>query len=452
MIQLPATQDTIVAIASAWAPSPVGIVRLSGPRSFEFAIQVGAAPPPAGQPAFTTARLTLGDTLIVPATTYWFRGPRSYTGQDVVELHTVGCPPLLRALSARLLELGTRRALPGEFTARAYLAGKLDADTVESVLALLGGEQDASTRSRARTTRIARERRLASLGERIVDLLTRIEAGIDFVEEEDIRFVAPAETRAALAALRADLANLLTAPPDTPRRGRPHVALVGLSNAGKSTLFNRLVGHDRALVSPVLGTTRDVLSAETRVANLQVVLQDCAGLGDAADDLELATHRATERAAQQADLVLWVHAADLPWAPRETRSCEAIPPHRRLLAWNKIDLRPGPPPDLPVSFAATAAVSGLDGLGVPELRAVLGAHLGRLPPAAAPEHAADLHLVDAALARAAALVAQPPAGAEAPELVALELRAALGHLSQPQHRPLDEQILARVFAEFCVGK
>lgn len=448
----PSLDDTIVAVSSGWSAAPLGVVRLSGPDSTALLMRMGVAPTTAA-PRWTTIRLQLDTHTTLPATALWFHAPRSYTGQDVVELHTVGCLPLLRELSARLIELGARRALPGEFTARAYLAGKLASDQVEAVLALMRSSREADIRQAARLARGDASIRLAGLRERVIDLLALIEAGIDFVEEEDIRFISETEILTRIDQMLAALAADERSCAPSRRAGKLHVALVGPPNAGKSTLFNALVGSQRAIVSPVLGTTRDVISAEIELGGLGVVLQDCAGLGGSATELELATHLASERAARLADLVLWVHAADDEWDHRVTEVCRGIPPARRVLVWTKTDLVPTRPRDAPVFFERTVSVSVPSGVGLPEVRTTLADCLAGIAPSA-PEWTEGGWVREAknSLKRARNSAAGSGAGPGLPEIVCLELRQALAAVDGDVQEPLDERLLDRIFSEFCVGK
>jgi len=456
-MQMPAVDDTIIAVSSGWEAAPIGIVRLSGPDSFELACALGPAPPgdrTSARPVWSAARVRLGRDHVLPATVLWFRRPASYTGQDLVELHTVGCLPVLRALSARLIELGARRALPGEFTARAYLNGKLDAWGVEGVLSLIGAENEASARQAARLSRGRGRQLLDELTDRLTELLARIEAGIDFVEEEDIRFITPGEVCGSIDAMREMISGFTAGDRRESWGGKPHVALVGLPNAGKSTLFNALLGYERAIVSPILGTTRDVLSAEIELNGLSAVLQDCAGLGQAADELELATHLAAERTADQADLVLWLHDVTTAWDARETAACGRIPVGRRVLVRSKCDLEPAARPGAtPVDFAATVDVSAATGAGLAGLKQVLadrleviaGGHGGRVP-------LEELGAVRAALERARDIASAGGPDLANPEIVALELRSAWSQLGSAARGPVSEEVLDRIFAQFCIGK
>jgi len=454
-MRMPAVQDTIVAVSSGWRATPAGIVRLSGRESFELVARLGVSPAasdPAKFPMCIDGRLQLRTGQTLPANAIWFRAPRSYTGQDVVELHTIGCLPLLRELTARLIELGARRALPGEFTTRALVTGRLDASQVEGVLSLMWSHQGAELRQAARLARGESSRLVAGIREGIVGLLARVEAGIDFAEEEDIRFITPSELARSLDDLIRQLGRVSSADAD-PRTGRPHVALAGLPNAGKSTLFNALVGHERALVSPVLGTTRDVLSCEVTIGDLPVVLQDCAGLGPSQGELELATHLAAEQATQQADLVLWVHAVDVTWDERETLACQRVPPDQRVLVHSKIDLRPASTPALtPIEFSDSVKTCANNGTGIELLRRAVGTRCQRLPGTVAAPHEGRYRAARAALLRARELT--PTRDDESPpaELVSLELREANELLESGGSTTLDEELLDRIFTEFCVGK
>ena len=453
-MQLPALTDTIVAVSSGWQATPVGIVRLSGADSFGFASRLGLVPPAAGGAQWTEGRLELVRVGRVPVTAYWFPEPRSYTGQNVIELHTPGCLPILRELSAHLIELGARRALPGEFTARAYVAGRLGGQQVEAVLALMQRDQAGATRQAARLSNGVPRDSVAAIEEGITQLLALIEAGIDFVDEEDVRFVTAADVVGAIDRMLDSLAIAENADTGVLRAGRPHVALAGLPNVGKSTLFNALVGHERAIVSPVLGTTRDVLSADVDLDRMAIVLQDCAGLGGSVDELELATHLAAERTAQQADLVLWVHPADARWSPREVDACERIPPHLRLLVCSKADLRgDDPAAAMPISFVETVQVSVLTGRGLTRLKQTLIRHLVQGSGQGGDVHRqGERRMAGAALRRARQIAAGSPISLRDPELVALELRAAHAALSTRGGQALDEELLARIFTQFCVGK
>jgi tRNA modification GTPase len=446
-----ALNDTIVAVSSAWAPASLGIVRLSGSDSFALLQPLGASAP-ATFPTWTCHDLRLDADTCLPSTIQWFRAPRSYTGQDIVEVHTVGCLPLLRELSSRLIELGARRALPGEFTARAFMSGKLDADQVEGILNLMQAERESGLREAARLAGHGVRDLLLDLRERLTSLLALIEAGVDFVEEEDIRFVTAAEVARRIDQMLGDISRSGFVHTSDRRAGKLHVALVGLPNAGKSRLFNALIGRERAIVSPVIGTTRDVLSAEVELGDVSAVVQDCAGLGGTRSELELATHIASERTAQHADLVLWVQAVDVPWDRRATEVCETVALERRVLVSSKSDL---PVAALPagLSFSETIPVSAATGAGIDDLRRRLALFAqAHAPPALGLKSGACLAELVSGLRRAREVTDETAEYLDFPELVALELRHCLEIILDDVKQPLDEALLDRVFGEFCVGK
>jgi tRNA modification GTPase len=457
-MHFPAIDDTIVAVSTGWAPMPIGVVRLSGPESFKLVESLDVSLPAAVMhptPHWSEVRVRVDPRVWLPAIAYWFPHPRSYTGQDLVELHTVGALPLLRELSAKLIERGARRALPGEFTARAFLAGKLNAEQVEGVLAILQGGRELADRQTVRESRAACERLVADVRERIVDLLAMVEASIDFVDEDDVPVVTPADALSSIDMLLENLADLRRREQREPLSGRPHVALAGLPNAGKSSLFNALLGRQRAMVSPTLGTTRDVLSAEIEVGGVPIILQDCAGLGESEDELELAAHRSAEQAAAGADLVLWVHAVDKPWLNHEMRAVDRIPVTRRVLVSSKGDLSGCELPESAGGFADAVRTSAATGDGLRDLGQAICRRLsGGVAFASGALGGGRVSAALASLERARGLIAagEVPSNVSNPELLALELRAAHARLPEHDERDLVEDLLGRVFSQLCVGK
>lgn len=452
-MHMPATDDTILATASAWRPSPVGIVRLSGPQAFELTADIGGPRDRPGAARHDAARIQIDDDLTLPATIFRFPAPRSYTAQDIAEIHTVGNLPALRALAAQLIARGARRALPGEFTARAFVFGKLDASQVAGVLALIHAHDADAARQAARVAGGGQRRLVEKLLDRVDELLAMVEAGIDFVEEEGIAFISPAALRAAATDLLNRAAGAAADRAQTAARaGIPHVALVGLPNAGKSTLFNALLGYERAIVSPVIGTTRDVLSAEIEFAGVRAVLQDCAGLGHTPDEIELAAHHAAERAADLADLVLWLHDARTPWNAAEIAACDRIPPQRRLLVLTKCDESERETPQAEARDMPAVRISARGGVGLAELRGEIARRLsGTAATELAPAHE-QMELFSAALRRVTALADGSAPTLAAPELVALELRSAAESLGRLTSGNVVEDILGRIFTRFCIGK
>lgn len=413
--------DTIVALSTPPGAGLRAVVRLSGP---EAAVIGGGLP---------------GAVLL--------RGPRTYTGEDLVEIHLPASPPLVDRLFRDLLGRGARPARPGEFTLRAFLNGRIDLSQAEAVEQLVAAEDEAERRAALGQLRGDFSRRLGDLEESILTLCADAEAAIDFVDQDiEILPVSAAVERAGAARLA--LRTLLSESASQRVADlRPTAALYGLPNAGKSALFNALTGGD-ALVSDVPGTTRDVLSAEIDVG-LPVRLLDTPGEQDA-PGLDGEAVRRSRGILRSADLLLFVVDA--------TGSARSLPlePLGRpvILVLSKCDQ--GRDDAVRARFRLREAVwtSAKTGEGLPELRRLIGSMLGVGGQGGAGatfrvtlRQRALLREAEAALDRAAG--AAPGLGME---FVAADLRAALAALWGISGRASDEDLLDRIFSRFCLGK
>ncbi|MBL8879675.1 MAG: 50S ribosome-binding GTPase [Phycisphaerales bacterium] len=451
----PPIDDIILAVSTVWAPTDVGVLRLSGRGCIglveRLMVSTSDAHSPARRRSPVVVELKMPDGLSVPARLLCFQAPSSYTGQDVVEIHTIGCLPLLRELSERLIGCGARRALPGEFTTRAFLNRKIAGRGVERIAGLIAASDRAAARAAARLQRDSYEPLIGRVRNVLLDTLAAIEAGIDFVDEEDVRFIDGGRVAGALEPLVTEL-SAFGAGGGGQREAMPHVALAGLPNAGKSTLFNKLCGTERAIVSPQIGTTRDVLSAELHWGGLKFVLQDCAGLGADCDELEVASYRAAERAADRADVVLWLHDIRAEWTHAEREALERIRDGRCLLVLSQSDRISEVSPGVGRVGARDAIeVSAATSAGLSQLRAALIAAIAQRSLEHGDPLSAELASIGAALHRAVDLAGADPALASA-ELVALEIRTACEQLDRVERGPLVEDILGRIFSTFCIGK
>jgi len=330
--------DTIVAISTAAGDAARAIVRLSGPEAIALAGRVFASTDGTNVrtlPGFRRADgvvsfggggnhisdLSVSSVAVVlPAAAYVFRGPRSFTRQDVVELHVPGSSVAAGALQAALESLGARRAQEGEFTARAFFSGRLDLSAAEAVADVINAADDAQLRcaTAALGGRVARL--CADAAGEATDVLALVEASIDFAEE-GIELAQPADAGGRLAALAGRLEELAAAAADMPENFRtPHVVMCGLPNAGKSSLLNALAGSERAIVSPIAGTTRDVLSAQIVLDGVGLVtLQDAAGFTADDDTMSQAANAAAQAAVRAADVVLLVGDLSADYAYVKTR-------------------------------------------------------------------------------------------------------------------------------------
>ena len=363
--------DTIAAVASPPGPGLRGLVRLTGPRAwaialdgFEAEAEAEAPAPSPTRAAIRPGRLTVdGLRAPLPATVALWPAPRTYTGQPLAEVHTVGAVPLVQLVLAHALARGARPAEPGEFTLRAFLSGRLDLTRAEAVVGVIDARSPAQLDAALQQLAGGLATPLVRLRDRLLDVLAHLEAGLDFVDEPDVDPLAHAELAGELAAAGAEVATLADRLQGRDRpEGLPVVVLAGPPNAGKSRLFNALVGHDRAIVSPRAGTTRDYLSAPCDCAGLAVELVDTAGFEPAAGPIAGRAQALRADQAARADLVLDCRCADV--APLDL---PAGPP--RLVVWTKADLAPPPPPpDLAAEAVPTSAAAGA-GLG--RLRAAI---------------------------------------------------------------------------------
>jgi tRNA modification GTPase len=446
----PDFQETIVALSSAPGPGGRAIVRLSGPKAAAIAAAVFTAQDDLESPASAAARLVQAGRIQLPglasplpADLYFGRAPRTYTGQDLAELHTLAVPPLVDLLIAQLLGAGARAARPGEFTLRAFLAGKLDLTRAEAVAGVIGAADRDELRLALAQLAGGVSRPLDELRTDLLDLLAEIEAGLDFAEE-DIQFVAPEEMLHRLAKGLAQVTLLLKQFEKRSVADRPfRAALVGGPNVGKSSLFNALAGSGAALVSAEPGTTRDYLVRTLDLGGVAVELLDTAGWRADAGDIEAQAQALGREQAGRADLLVLCREANGPPAPQEKDLLGQEKPPVMAVA-TKCDLAAPPP-----GWLATSAVTGA---GLDLLTAELADRArSHQRPALAPSLSRCRHHVAACLGhlrQAHALVLNE----DPPELLALELRGALDELGELVGAVYTDDLLDRIFSRFCIGK
>ena len=464
--------DTIAALATARGEAALAVVRLSGARAREVA-----------QSRFTNGRLAgaeshtahvgwvtdAGGQRLDQAVAVVFRGPTSATGEDVVEITTHGGSAAPQAVLRALLDAGARLAEPGEFTQRAFLAGKLDLAQAEAVADLIHARSTAAARAAARGLEGRTTHALARVKDRLVETAALVELELDF-SDEDVEFADRAQLDALLAEASGELDALLSsARLGALVRDGVRVVIGGRPNAGKSTLLNALVERDRAIVSATPGTTRDAVEAEREIDGLRVTFVDTAGLRETADAIEAEGVRRSKAAATQADVLVYVHDARTGLDDGERAFLSDLAAGRPDLpvvhVANKADLlapeasggargRPaGSPPQHAVAVSARGARADparLDGLRQRILEAARG---GSAPTEAGVLVTNERHrrlLADAreAVARAQALVASGADG----DLLALDLRAALDALGRITGAVTPDDVLGAVFGRFCIGK
>ncbi|MDP1797844.1 MAG: tRNA modification GTPase [Planctomycetaceae bacterium] len=452
--------DVIVALGSAPGSSLRGIIRASGAHMLSL-FDKGFQPDDAEAwrsvrvPQRHPGHLTLpGLSSPLRVSVHCWPTSRSYTGQPLIEVHLPGSSPVLEGVLAELCRRGARVAKPGEFTLRAFLAGKLDLIQAEAVLGVIDADDDAGLRTALEQLAGGVSHRLAELRHDLLNLLADLEAGLDFVEEH-LEFVARGELHARLSTARLFVEQLAqTTTGRMHHAGHPRVVLAGLPNAGKSTLFNALVGTSAALVSAQAGTTRDFLEATVTWNGHTFDLVDTAGWETVEQDIAAEAQRLRADQLTRASLLVWCTAADATAAERliDEERRQSCPASKLLGIVTKADRVT----DSNDGDATGLAVSAQTGAGLQQLREMIVAHWQRISrtesawlgtTAARCQESVQATLV--ALTQAEQAAADPYVGEE---LIAVELRDALDHLGRIVGAVYTDDLLDRIFSRFCIGK
>lgn len=442
--------DTIVAIATPPGRGGIGVVRISGPASLDIARSVLDRAAPLQPRHATLARVRGVDEVIAT----FFAAPHSYTGDDAVEISAHGSPVVLRAIVAAAMRAGARLAEPGEFTLRAFLTGRLDLVQSEAVADLV----EAATPLQARIAFDQLEgtltRRIAAIDAVIFDMSARLEASLDF-PDEGFHFIEPAEVR-SLVAGAVDSIDLLLA---EARRGRivregAQVVVSGRANVGKSSIFNKLTGHDRAIVTAVPGTTRDLITELVEIGGIPITLVDTAGIRDAGDAVEREGVDRARRAAGGATLLLVVLDQSEPLGEDDRRVLGDTHRLNRVVVRNKIDL-PSAWREAEIE-AESVPVSAATGSGMNELRLEISNRLTGVeelrdaPAISNARHAALLERARVHLSRAGE--AAIPAARIPEEFLLADLQQARAALEEITGRRTTDDLLQHIFERFCIGK
>ncbi len=425
--------DTIVALSSGATPSGVAVIRLSGPATRGIVEAIAGSVP---EPRRLTLRPIGQDSLLDRGLVAWFPAPHSFTGEDCAELQVHGSPAGVRAILKLTTSEGARLAEAGEFTRRAFENGKLDLVKIEGLGDLLEAETENQRRQALARFEGGLSQRIDAWRDQLLDLRAEIEARLDFSDEGDVSDL-PANFGASIAALRSDM-EIALASIEHGRIVREgiRVALAGAPNAGKSSLLNALAKSDIAIVTDEAGTTRDVREVPLDINGQLYILLDLAGLRETDSKAEAEGVRRARLAIEQADIVLWLSAPDLP--------ADTSPNHdpRHLRVATKRDLGEVPGADISVS-----ARSG-DGLAALLVRIEeIGQTLATGEPSLLSRERDRLALASAVEALQAATRHLPM-----PELAAESLRQASQSLERLVGRLDAERVLDRLFASFCIGK
>ncbi|MGA2534961.1 MAG: tRNA uridine-5-carboxymethylaminomethyl(34) synthesis GTPase MnmE [Terracidiphilus sp.] len=457
-----AAVDTIAAISTPPGRGGIGIVRLSGPLAAGIAGHLVSLRQP-----LEHGRARLADVLDTPAdeqervdsasideaVVTLFSAPNSYTSENVVEIAAHGSPVVLELLLRRALDWGARLAEPGEFTQRAFLAGKLDLTQAEAVRDLIEAQTLTQARQAASQMGGALSRRVAPVKAALVELIALMEAGIDFAED-DVDVAPQAEIARRIAQLTPPLKTLEA----SFARGRiVHdgltLAIVGRPNAGKSSLFNRLVERDRAIVTATPGTTRDLVTERISIEGIPIELVDTAGLREGLEEAEQLGIARSREALADAALVLVVLDATQSLNEEEHRLLDAVQGRPAIVVVNKSDLAGSAEPAAPVSAIPSLRTSALTGEGIPALRERILA-LATGGAASEPGILTSLRHHQAIVSTLSALSDASEANVNSipHEMILLDLYRGLSALDSLTGQTTNEDILNLIFSRFCIGK
>jgi tRNA modification GTPase len=436
--------DTIAAIATPQGRGAIGIVRVSGPLAPEIGrALIGQLPEPR-LATFAAARDEAGQSLDEGLALY-FPEPQSYTGEHCFEFQGHGGPVVLHAVLAACLDAGARLAQPGEFTRRAFLNGRMDLAQAEAVADLIDAASTEAARSAMRSLSGEFSAEIHALGAQLVELRALTEATLDFPEEE-VDALHRDDAAARLAKLRAQLDRVLVRSREgSLLRAGIQVVLAGRPNVGKSSLLNRLAGEERAIVTPVPGTTRDALRETILIEGVPLNLVDTAGLRESRDEVERLGIERAQREMARADLLLAVHDCS---SPEPEGALEAPATAARIDVYNKIDLAPGF--TAPHGRNPAVCVSAKTGAGIETLRQAILAAAGWRAHGESVFLARERHL--RALRSAAGHLSGAAERTGRWELFAEELRLAHQALSSITGEFTADDLLGEIFSRFCIGK
>jgi len=449
-----ATDDTIVAIATPAGRGALGVIRISGPRALDIVRVIATRRSPFEPRHATLTRIhdaadatsrDAVDNVVVTC----FQAPHSYTGEDVVELSAHGSPIVLRTIVHAAIAAGARLARPGEFTLRAFLAGRLDLVQVEAVADLIASATPLQARVAFDQLEGTLTRRIAALDGELFDLIARLEASLDF-PDEGYHFIDADETRRRLRSVVEGISDLLA---DGPRgrliRDGATVVLAGRPNVGKSSLFNALAGADRAIVTSVPGTTRDLITEPVDVDGIALTLVDTAGARDARDIVEREGVARAHQARGVADLILVILDRSEPLTSDDRALLAETSSMRRLIVANKSDLPRAI--DIAEGLDVSATTSeGLDRLRCAMVRELTGEESRRESPSLTNlRHIALLEQARECLSRAVNALIDP---SMPEEFLLADLHAARARFDEVVGVRTSEDVLTHIFETFCIGK
>lgn len=443
--------ETIAAVATPPGEGGVAIIRISGDRALEVAEKVYSG-------RFRTyqshtvhfGRILKKDEVIDEVLIVVMKNPRSYTGEDTVEIHCHGGSLITRRVLETILDAGARAALPGEFTFKAYMNGKLDLAQAEAVQELIAAKNDLALHAAESQLSGALSKKIENFQKELVDIAAILEAWVDF-PEEGLEFASFEEVIASLESTRKKMEMLS----QTFHEGKiVHegltMCLSGAPNVGKSSLMNALLGKERAIVTAIPGTTRDLLEADLRIGGLHFRLVDTAGIRATDEIVEQEGIRRSHQALQDADLILLVLDATRGVQQADQEILNIAPSHKTLVIWNKVDL--------PSSYQKpdnALEISAKQGLGLDVLKEAIDQKIWHSGPPSKEEVVITNQRHHQALSQATSSIQWVIEGLQnrtSAEFVAADMRRALLELGTIIGTDISEDILSAIFSKFCVGK
>lgn len=462
MKHLPGHDDTIAAIATPFGIGGLGVIRISGPRALEIARKIFRPKlPPDDLPA---RRVRYGHVIdpdtgevIDEVLVLYMRAPHSYTREDVVEISGHGGQVVLRRILELVLRKGAREALPGEFTKRAFLNGRIDLTQAEAVLDLISAQSEQALRLAQRQLEGGLSERVRRLKEGLLSVLAPIEAWLD-IPEEEIPPPGREEVLRGIGAVVEEIEGLLEHyRQEVIYREGVRTALLGKVNVGKSSLFNRLLGRERAIVTPIPGTTTDLIEETLVLDGIPFCLVDMAGVGRPRDMVEEEGVRRARREAEGAELLLLVLDGSSPLDDEDLALLEEVKGRPAIVVINKADLPLSVSPEQVPPVGEVVLTSALKGEGIRELKGkmvdvVRKRHGLGAPSELVPVNSRHKKVLERAKGDLLKIKEELARGEPQWDLVALDIRRVMEELGEVTGETTPEEVLEEIFSRFCVGK
>ena len=449
------TEDTIAAIATPPGEGGVAIIRISGKKAFAIANQIFSKDVTefASHTAHYGQVLDQNQEHVDDVLLLVMKGPRSYTGEDTIEINCHGGSLITRRVLDVILAAGARAASPGEFTYRAYLNGKIDLAQAEAVQELIHAKNEKALEAAESQLQGRLSERVKKFQNDLTDVAAILEAWVDF-PEEGLEFASMEEVNRQLGSVKSEMIRLA----ETFHDGKIlqdgiSLCLIGCPNVGKSSLMNALLGKERAIVTHLPGTTRDVLEDQLRLNGLNFRLIDTAGIRNEAEIIEQEGIRRSRAAMQEADLVLFVLDTSEGLRGEDREIMEQLPSDKTICIWNKMDLQNGEYPSL--EFPHVVSISAKEKTGLEKLHQEIDRVIWKNGPPTKEEVLITNVRHKEALGNAISSCEAVMSGLKSevsPEFISMDMRQCLIELGKVIGSDITEDVLSAIFSKFCIGK